>query len=335
MLQPGRHWETGEYRYGYNGKEMDHESKGEGNSYDFGARMYDPRIAKWMSTDPLEEKYIGWSPYNFVLNMPIVAKDPDGKVVLFINGQHTGGGGMASYWGGYDKKVMNLIGDYSARYIDGAIGGFDNTLSTGPMARYIYSNQDFMAVVKGGLGQSNLSLEVRKEAGRLQGIADAQSIIDNLQEGETIKIVTHSMGTSFSRGYVEGLIEYATEQNILDKLKFEYQLDVNAFQGDDLPPIDKSIIPLTQSKTGGLDGGSQDSGGISGKWRWVRTTIQALQGNSVPSVAPIPGAVDTTDPSDADKGHAVNQMSTSRIPNLNNGGKSKSVEQGNNNVYNK
>lgn len=41
-LVPNRHGSSGSYRYGFNGKEKDDEIKGEGNSIDFGSRMYDP-----------------------------------------------------------------------------------------------------------------------------------------------------------------------------------------------------------------------------------------------------------------------------------------------------
>jgi len=71
-----------DYRYGFNGMEKDDELKGQGNSYDYGARIYDPRIAKWLSRDPLAKKYASHSPYNFALNNPIYFKDPDGRDVL-------------------------------------------------------------------------------------------------------------------------------------------------------------------------------------------------------------------------------------------------------------
>lgn len=67
------------YRYGFNGMEKDDEAKGAGNSYDFGARIYDPRIGKWMSIDPSVRKYPEWSPYNFAVDNPIRYIDPDGK----------------------------------------------------------------------------------------------------------------------------------------------------------------------------------------------------------------------------------------------------------------
>jgi RHS repeat-associated protein len=35
---------------------------------DFGARMYDPAIARWMAVDPLSELSRRWSPYTFVYN---------------------------------------------------------------------------------------------------------------------------------------------------------------------------------------------------------------------------------------------------------------------------
>ncbi|MDB5250687.1 MAG: repeat protein [Segetibacter sp.] len=69
------------YRYGFNGKENDNELKGEGNSLDYGDRIYDPRIGRWLSVDPLQKKYPNWSPYNFVMNSPLKLKDENGKDV--------------------------------------------------------------------------------------------------------------------------------------------------------------------------------------------------------------------------------------------------------------
>lgn len=57
--------------------------KGEGNSYDFGARMYDSRIGRWLSKDPLESKYVSFSPFVAMVNNPIAFYDPNGEEVLF------------------------------------------------------------------------------------------------------------------------------------------------------------------------------------------------------------------------------------------------------------
>ncbi|MEM6817001.1 MAG: RHS repeat-associated core domain-containing protein [Bacteroidota bacterium] len=46
---------------------------------DFGARFYMPDLGRWMSPDPLAHEYMSFSLYNFVLNNPINAIDPDGK----------------------------------------------------------------------------------------------------------------------------------------------------------------------------------------------------------------------------------------------------------------
>lgn len=68
-----------------NGKEKDDEIVGSGNSYDFGARQYDPRLGRWLSLDPLMTKYPGLSPYNFVSNNPIIFVDVDGKDFIVKN----------------------------------------------------------------------------------------------------------------------------------------------------------------------------------------------------------------------------------------------------------
>ncbi len=45
---------------------------------DFGARMYNPVIARWTASDPLSEKYHGISPYAYCLGNPISIIDPNG-----------------------------------------------------------------------------------------------------------------------------------------------------------------------------------------------------------------------------------------------------------------
>jgi RHS repeat-associated protein len=68
-----------DYRYGFNGKEKDDEVKGTGNQIDYGARIYDPRIGKFFSIDPLIKLYPELSSYQFASNTPIQAVDLDGN----------------------------------------------------------------------------------------------------------------------------------------------------------------------------------------------------------------------------------------------------------------
>jgi len=76
---PARTWNSTKYRYGFNGVEKDDEIKGSGNSYDFQFRIYDSRLGRFLSTDPLEKEYSWNSPYAFAENRPIDGKDLEGK----------------------------------------------------------------------------------------------------------------------------------------------------------------------------------------------------------------------------------------------------------------
>ena len=63
--------------YKYNGKEFDHMHGL--NTYDYGARQYNPVTARWDRIDPLCEKYYNVSPYNYCHNNPVMLIDPDGR----------------------------------------------------------------------------------------------------------------------------------------------------------------------------------------------------------------------------------------------------------------
>jgi len=52
-----------------------------GGDYDFGARIYDPRLGRWLAIDPLFRKYSGISPYVAFANDPIYFTDPDGSEI--------------------------------------------------------------------------------------------------------------------------------------------------------------------------------------------------------------------------------------------------------------
>ncbi len=61
-------------RYKFTGKERDTET-----TYDyFGARYYDSNLGRWLTPDPLADKYPGWSPYNYCFNNPLRLIDPNG-----------------------------------------------------------------------------------------------------------------------------------------------------------------------------------------------------------------------------------------------------------------
>ena len=80
-LEPGRSYvasSVGNYRYGFNGKENDNEVKGVGNQQDYGMRIYDPRLGRFLSIDPITKKYPDLTPYQFASNRPIEAIDLDG-----------------------------------------------------------------------------------------------------------------------------------------------------------------------------------------------------------------------------------------------------------------
>lgn len=85
MVMPGRKYSGGTaYRYGFNGKENDNEVKGEANEIDYGKRVYDPRLGRFLSTDPLATQFPYYTPYQYAGNKPTWAMDLDGAEDVII-----------------------------------------------------------------------------------------------------------------------------------------------------------------------------------------------------------------------------------------------------------
>ena len=71
---PTRTFQSDDYRYGFNGKENDSEI----GTQDYGFRIYNPSLGKFLSVDPLAAKYPWYTPYQFAGNRPVDCIDLDG-----------------------------------------------------------------------------------------------------------------------------------------------------------------------------------------------------------------------------------------------------------------
>lgn len=69
------------YRFSFNGKENDDETQ----TQDYGFRIYNTRLGKFLSVDPLTKQYPELTPYQFAGNTPIQATDLDGLEPNYIN----------------------------------------------------------------------------------------------------------------------------------------------------------------------------------------------------------------------------------------------------------
>jgi RHS repeat-associated protein len=78
---PSRTWSdpNTKYKYGFNGKEKDNEVNVDEGDYDFGARIYDSRLGRWLALDPLAFRFPWQSPYVAFNNNPLLYNDPTGK----------------------------------------------------------------------------------------------------------------------------------------------------------------------------------------------------------------------------------------------------------------
>jgi len=140
------------------------------------------------------------------------AIDTDGRLIIFVNGMHYGDGGSSKYWSNIDRTIAKKLNDNKAMYIDGSFGGAFNTTLTGVLTNNYFADN-------------------RINLGYHLGLSNAKEIYNNLSENETIKIITHSMGSATGKGIVKALLKYA--QSIDKDSKIVLELDLAPFQPEE------------------------------------------------------------------------------------------------------
>jgi RHS repeat-associated protein len=135
------------YPHGFNGKRQDAAIFGEGNAYDFGARMYDPRmydprIGRWITVDAMAIEREWLSPYNYVQNSPIIRIDPDGNLDDNIEIEKSTGKITITETNGPDVVRLMDKGKVLNQYSYGADESFttDNSVTLNGRWRETYSN---------------------------------------------------------------------------------------------------------------------------------------------------------------------------------------------------
>ena len=181
---------TSDNRYQFSGKErsnicLENDYSSILPVYDFGARSYYPEGVFFLQQDPLMEKYYSIGQYNYCAGNPINRIDYNGNLIIFINGLtfHKKEQGTAAYWQGafnginidFAASVQNQLNDNNVIYRHGATG---------------------------------MKAESRMLQGELQAVKDYDIILKAILDingvpKETIKIITHSMGAAFGKGYVK------------------------------------------------------------------------------------------------------------------------------------
>ncbi len=104
MLMPGRTLSTEDYRFGFNDKENLNDVKGVGKLQDYGMRIFDPRLGRFLTVDSLANEYPMYSTYQFSGNSPIIMIDKDG---LEPSLSQMTDNYLSKHWWGAPLKIAN------------------------------------------------------------------------------------------------------------------------------------------------------------------------------------------------------------------------------------
>ncbi|MGK0390993.1 MAG: hypothetical protein ACI94Y_003753 [Maribacter sp.] len=134
------------------------------NVQDYGFRLYNPSIGKFLSVDPLSPKYPELTPYQFASNTPIQAIDLDGLEAYYVHGTWSSPETFSAFDLENDKTIKEIFGNET-----------------------IVDNFEW--------GDGGKNLDKYRQSGAKKLVAEIKA---SVEDGEPITIVGHSHGGNVS-----------------------------------------------------------------------------------------------------------------------------------------
>jgi RHS repeat-associated protein len=208
----------GAYRYGFNGKENDNEVKGAGNQQDYGMRIYDPRLGRFLSVDPITKKYPELTPYQFASNSSIAGIDQDGLEFFFA-----AGAGNDSWPGsnGYPDLMINAfrqagINDVVQVNAHSFFKFSDINFALGKYGRQPYHTAQKEMVM---ISRDDFKIEDRLDSRITKSVGQVKNYLQNhpnsKQENNQLNLAGYSMGSVLM---AQTALKIADEGTIIDNL---------------------------------------------------------------------------------------------------------------------
>lgn len=107
--------------YKYNGKELEQDLGL--NTYNYGARFYDPAIGRWFTPDAMAEKYYDQSTFVYTLNNPILFIDPDGNQVEMCCKE------LLKWANDYRKGAWSTVGNMAQGLVTSTYNGIKSSVT--------------------------------------------------------------------------------------------------------------------------------------------------------------------------------------------------------------
>ncbi len=182
--------------YKYNDKELDR--KGGLDWYDYGARMYDATLGRFMKTDRFSEKYVSLSPYQYGANNPVNNIEINGDSIIILSNPNGLIDCIKSYFG-FDTQYQKVVkANLSQLKEDGIVEQIINSLESSKNIHYI-------TMPKGREGNSSSFDIIKAEK--------------NIPQGSVVKYdpYTETDVKGEKRNPIVGLVHELTHSNDADK----------------------------------------------------------------------------------------------------------------------